>query len=117
MEKIQKSFHLKISIFFKLLIQKYYLLQCLAQQYLYKINYNGLIIFKTENKNKYSNLGFYMNDVLVSNNSELFHFRNGKEPFFKVNLEKLFIKDFFVINETLYIYDKDHLNKYIISTY
>ena len=89
----------------------------LTEKYLYKINYNGLIIFKTENKNKYSNLGFYMNDVLVSNNSELFHFRNGKEPFFKVNLEKLFIKDFFVINETLYIYDKDHLNKYIISTY
>ena len=89
----------------------------LTEKYLYKINYNGLIIFKTENKNKYSNLGFYMNDVLVSNNSELFHFMKGKEPFFKVNLEKLFIKDFFVINETLYIYDKDHLNKYIISTY
>ena len=32
----------------------------------------------------------------------------------KINLEKLFIKDFFVINETLYIYDEDFLNKYLI---
>ena len=95
----------------------YNYLWVLTKNFLYKINYNGLIIFKTENKNEFSKLGFYKNDVILSNNKELFHFKNEEELFIKINLEKLFIKDFFVIDETLYIYDKDHLNKYLILTY
>jgi len=95
----------------------YNYLWVLTKNFLYKINYNGLIIFKTENKNEFSRLGFYKNDVILSNNKELFHFKNEEELFIKINLEKLFIKDFFVIDETLYIYDKDHLNKYLILTY
>ena len=92
----------------------YNYLWVLTEKYFYKINYNGLIIYKSENKHKFSRLGFYKNDILLSNNSELFQFKNNEELFVKINLEKLFIKDFFVINETLYIYDKDHLNKYLI---
>ena len=76
-----------------------------------------MIIFKAENKNEFSRIGFYKNDVILSNNKELFHFKNEEKLFIKINLEKLFIKDFFVIDETLYIYDKDHLNKYLILTY
>ena len=95
----------------------YNYLWVLTRNFFYKINYNGLIIFKTENKREYSRMGFYKNDVILSNNKELFHFKNEEELFIKINLEKLFIKDFFVIDETLYIYDKDHLNKYLILTY
>ena len=92
----------------------YNYLWVLTEKYLYKINYNGLIIFKKENKFESTKIGFYKNDILLSNESELYHLQNGKELFTKIKLEKLFIKDFFVINETLYIYDKDHLNKYLI---
>lgn len=92
----------------------YYYLWVLTDKYLYKINYNGLIIFKKENKIGSKKIGFYKNDILLSNESELYHFENNKELFTKIKLEKLFIKDFFVINETLYIYDKDYLNKYLI---
>ena len=92
----------------------YNYLWVLTEKYFYKINYNGLIIYKSKNKHKFSRLEFYKNDILLSNNSELFQFKNNEELFVKINLEKLFIKDFFVINETLYIYDKDHLNKYLI---
>ena len=92
----------------------YNYLWVLTEKYLYKINYNGLIIFKKENKFEYTKIGFYKNDILLSNESELYYLQNDKELFTKIKLEKLFIKDFFVINETLYIYEKDHLNKYLI---
>jgi len=92
----------------------YNYLWVLTDKYLYKINYNGLIIFKKENKIGSTKIGFYKNDILLSNESELYHLENNRELFTKIKLEKLFIKDFFVINETLYIYDKDHLNKYLI---
>jgi len=95
----------------------YNYLWVLTEKYLYKINYNGLIIFKKENKFGYSKIGFYKNDILLSNEAELYHLENDKELLTKINLEKLFIKDFFVINETLYIYEKDHLNKYLILSY
>ena len=95
----------------------YNYLWVLTKKYFYKINYNGLIIFKNENNMNYSKIGFYKNDILLSNKTDLFLLKNDKELFSKINLEKLFIKDFFVINETLYIYDKDHLNKYLILSY
>ena len=92
----------------------YNYLWVLTGKFFYKINYNGSIIFKIENKSGYNRIGFYKNDVILSNNEELFHFKNEEELFAKINLEKLFIKDFFVIDETLYIYDEDFLNKYLI---
>ena len=94
----------------------YNYLWVLTEKYFYKISYNGLIIFKTENEYEYSKLGFYNDNVFLSNSSEIFHFKNKEELLLKINLEKLFIKDFFVINETLYIYDEDFLNKYLILT-
>ena len=56
-------------------------------------------------------------DVILANYSELIHFENEKELFVNIKHEKLFIKDFFVINETLYIYEKDQLNKFLILSY
>ena len=95
----------------------YNYLWVLTDKYLYKINYNGLIIFKKENRIGLTKIGFYKNDILLSNELELYHLEINKELFTKIKLQKLFIKDFFVINETLYIYDKDHLNKYLILSY
>ena len=94
----------------------YNYLWVLTEKFFYKINYNGLIIFKIENKSEFNRLGFYKNNVILSNNKELYHFKNEEKLFIKINLEKLFIKDFFVINETLYIYDEDFVNKYLILT-
>ena len=72
----------------------YNYLWVLTEKYLYKINYNGLIIFKKENKIGFKKIGFYKNDILLSNESELYHLENNKELFTKIKLEKLFIKDF-----------------------
>ena len=73
--KLNRLFY---KLWFKTLLILILLVLCgvLAKNFLYKINYNGLIIFKTENKNEFSRLGFYKNDVILSNNKELFHFKN-----------------------------------------
>ena len=76
----------------------YNYLWVLTNKYLYKINYNGLIIFKKENRIGLTKIGFYKNDILLSNELELYHLEINKELFTKIKLQKLFIKDFFVIN-------------------
>ena len=95
----------------------YNYLWIITDLYFYKVNYNGSIIYKTQNKGNYNKIRLFKNDVILASYGELILFKNDKELFVDVQHEKLFIKDFFVINETLYIYDEDHLNKYLILTY
>ena len=99
------------------LISNYNYLWVLTDKFFYKINYNGTIIYKSENKESYDKIRLFKNDVILANYSELIHFENEKELFVNIKHEKLFIKDFFVINETLYIYEKDQLNKFLILSY
>ncbi len=94
----------------------YNYLWVLTDEFFYKINYNGSIIYKSENRNGYNKISLFKNDVIIASNNQLVHFKNDEELFINIKHEKLFIKDFSVINETLYIYDKDHLNKYLILT-
>ena len=95
----------------------YNYLWVITDLYFYKINYNGSIIYKSENGNRFNKIRLFKNDVILANNNQLIHFKNDEELFIDINHEKLFIKDFSVIDETLYIYDKDHLNKYLILNY
>ena len=95
----------------------YNYLWVITDLYFYKINYNGSIIYKSENVNRFNKIRLFKNDIILANNNQLIHFKNDEELFIDIKHEKLFIKDFSVINETLYIYDKDHLNKYLILTY
>ena len=95
----------------------YNYLWVITDLYFYKINYNGSIIYKSKNSNNFNRVRIFKNDVILANNNQLIHFKNDEELFVNIKHEKLFIKDFSVIDETLYIYDKDHLNKYLILTY
>jgi len=95
----------------------YNYLWVITDSYFYKINYNGSIIYKSENSNGFNKLRLFKNDVILANNNQLIHFKNDEELFINIKHEKLFIKDFSVIDETLYIYDKDHLNKFLILKY
>ena len=95
----------------------YNYLWVITDLYFYKINYNGSIIYKSENVNRFNKIRLFKNDIILANNNQLIHFKNDEELFIDIKHEKLFIKDFSVIDETLYIYDKDHLNKYLILNY
>ena len=79
------------------------------------INYNGTIISESKNLG-YNKVNFLKNNLLLTGSNNIYLFDIRDFTFQKINSEKLFIKDFFVINETLYIYDEDFLNKYLILT-
>ena len=94
----------------------YNFLWVLTDNFFIKLNYNGGVIFKIKNKS-FKKINLFKNDIILSNNNKLEYFNNEQESFINIRSKKLFIKDFFVIDETLYIYDEDHLNKYITLTY
>jgi len=79
------------------------------------INYNGTIISELKNLG-FNKVNFFKNNLLLNGSNNIYLFNIEDSAFQKINSEKLFIKDFFVINETLYIYDEDFLNKYLILT-
>ena len=79
------------------------------------INYNGTIISESKNLG-FNKVNFLKNNLLLTGSNNIYLFDIRDFTFQKINSEKLFIKDFFVVNETLYIYDEDFLNKYLILT-
>jgi len=86
----------------------------LTNKHLYKFNYTGSLIYKIELIDM-EVLNFYKNNLIFSSNNNLFLFDESNNRLKKIIHEKLFIKDFFVINETLYIYDEDFLNQFEIK--
>ena len=90
----------------------YNFLWILTEKFFYKLNYNGSVIFKLKNNN-FKKISLLDKHIILSNNSDIVFFNEDKMYFKNFLIEKLFIKDFFVIDESLYIYDKDHLYKYL----
>jgi len=86
----------------------------LTNKHLYKFNYTGSLIYKIEIIDM-DNFNFYKNDLIFISNNSLFLFNESNSRLEKIIHEKLFIKDFFVIDETLYIYDEDFLNQFEIK--
>ena len=93
----------------------YNFLWVLTKNNFYMINYNGTIISESKNLG-FNKVNFLKNNLLLTGSNNIYLFDIRDFTFQKINSEKLFIKDFFVINETLYIYDEDFLNKYLILT-
>lgn len=85
----------------------------LTKNYLYKLNYNASEIYKLKNEN-FNKINFYKKNIILSNDSDLIYLDDNEKKFTDIFNLKLFIKDFFVMNETLYIYNEDYLNKYLI---
>ena len=90
----------------------YNFLWILTEKFFYKLNYNGSVIFKLKNNN-FKKISLLDEHIILNNNSDIVFFNEDKMDFKNLSIEKLFIKDFFVIDESLYIYDKDHLYKYL----
>lgn len=93
----------------------YNFLWVLTKNYFYMINYNGTIISESKNLG-FNKVNFLKSNILLTGSNNIYLFDIKDFTFQKINSEKLFIKDFFVVNETLYIYDEDFLNKYLILT-
>ncbi len=83
----------------------------LTDKYLYKFNYFGINIFKLKNSgfNSIDNLN---ENLIIQKDDKLFYLKNNSSDPIEIRLPKLLINDFFVNNETLYIYDNEFLYKY-----
>ncbi len=108
--------NIKIKVKGKLyeIISDYNSLWILTSNELMKVNYNGLLDYKMPNLDNFNKMRFFKKNIFLASDDSV-GYLNIKE--LKINLfkiPKLFIKDFFVINESLYIYEEDFYKRFLI---
>ena len=109
--------NIKIKLTGKLhdIISDYNSLWILTSNELMKVDYNGLLDYKIQNSANFNKIRFFKKNIFLASDDSVGYI-NEKE--LKINLfkiPKLFIKDFFVINESLYIYEEDFYNRFLIK--
>ena len=109
--------NIKIKVTGKLhdIISDYNSLWILTSNELMKVDYNGLLDYKIPNSTNFNKIRFFKKNIFLASDDSV-GYLNKKE--LKINLfkiPKLFIKDFFVINESLYIYEEDFYNRFLIK--
>ena len=86
----------------------------LTDSQIYKFNYFGSLITKTA-VNNIQQIEIFNDNLFFKKDNELFYYDQDLLIEYKLDLENLLIKDFFVINQSLYIYDSEHFIKYQIQ--
>ena len=86
----------------------------LTDSQIYKFNYFGSLITKTA-VNNIQQIEIFNDNLFIKKDNELFYYDQDLLIEYKLDLENLLIKDFFVINQSLYIYDSEHFIKYQIQ--
>ena len=109
--------NVKIKVTAKLydIISDYNSLWILTSNELMKVDYNGLLDYRIPNSANFNKIRFFKKNIFLASDDSV-GYLNKKE--LKINLfkiPKLFIKDFFVINESLYIYEEDFYNRFLIK--
>ncbi|WP_027137700.1 hypothetical protein [Gaetbulibacter saemankumensis] len=87
----------------------------LTEDYIYVYNYFGSLIKKLNNTGFtefYENQG----NLVLKKEDSLFFYDNSTDEISKIEVPNLSIDQFFVTNETLYIYDKETIYEYQIKT-
>lgn len=87
----------------------------LTKNFLYKFNYFGSLVSKIPNSG-FTNLAENNGDIILKNEKGLLLLKKGSDKTIPLKIPNLLINDFFVINETLYIYDSKILYEYLIKT-
>lgn len=82
----------------------------LTQNYLYKYNYFGSMVQKIPNDG-YSKISMFNETIYLKKENTLFLLDKNFKLLIPLSLGDLLINQFFVTNETLYIYDSKFLNQ------
>ena len=83
----------------------------LTKKYLYIYNYFGSLLNKIQNDG-YTSLSQSNGNVVLNKDNSLYYLKNNSGNPMAIKLPNLLIKQFFVTNETLYIYDGEFLHQY-----
>ena len=83
----------------------------LTKDYLYSYNYVGSLLSKIKNTG-FTKLIQTNGNLILQKENQLFYLPKDTEVFLELKISKLLIKQFFVTNETVYIYDDEFLYQY-----
>lgn len=87
----------------------------LTKNYLYKFNYFGSLISKLPNSG-FTSLAENDGSIILNSDNNLLYLKKDSNKIIPLKIPNLLINDFFVINETLYIYDSKILHEFLIKT-
>ncbi len=87
----------------------------LTENYLYLYNYFGSLLSKIKN-NGYTEISESNENIVLKKEQNLFYLKKNEENIISILIPNLLINQFFVTNETLYIYDNKLLHQYQIKT-
>ncbi|MCK5401406.1 MAG: hypothetical protein KAJ28_07195 [Flavobacteriaceae bacterium] len=83
----------------------------LTNDYLYTFNYVGSLLSKIKNSG-FIKLAQVNGNLILQKENQLFYLDKDTKIFREIKTPKLLINQFFVTNETLYIYDEEFLHEY-----
>jgi len=83
----------------------------LTENYLYKYNYFGSLISKTENKG-FEQLAVNNENLVIKTKNGLLYKPSENESLIPIEIDEMLINQFLLNGETLYIYTLDSLRKY-----
>ncbi|MGE5942879.1 MAG: hypothetical protein ACM31G_00935 [Flavobacteriales bacterium] len=86
----------------------------LTEDYLYVYNYFGSLLEKIKN-NGYTEMIENDGNIILKKDNKLFYLKGNQDMPNAIKLPNLLINQFFVTNETLYIYDGEYLHKFKIN--
>lgn len=86
----------------------------LTKDFLYVYNYFGSLLKKINNDG-YTQIVENNGNLILKKDKELSYLKDGTETPNTIKLPDLLINQFFVTNETLYIYDGEYLHKFKIN--
>lgn len=87
----------------------------LTENYLYLYNYFGSLLRKIKNDG-YIEISESNENIILKKEQNLFYLKKNAETPISILIPNLLINQFFVTNETLYIYDNELLHQYQIKT-
>lgn len=83
----------------------------LTEKQLYMYDYFGNLIKKINNQG-FTSIVIDNENIVLRKDNDLFYLRKNTEIMIPINLPNLLINQFFVTNETLYIYDNEMLQQF-----
>ncbi len=84
----------------------------LTENYLYKYDSYGSLIYKIKNENYTAIALDYHDNILLKSDNSLFYFTDHNQTIIPIEIPKLLIKQFLVTRGSLYIYDNEFLHEY-----
>ena len=96
------------------LVSNYKYCWVLTDSHIFKFNYFGSLISKLK-VTKIQQIENFNNTLIFKRDNQLYYYSEDLLTENKFDLGDLLIKDFFVTNQSLYIYDSEHFIKYQIQ--